>query len=139
MRRPVHLVAATALVPVGAAWALGPLVMGPHAGPSACPFRDLTGVPCPMCGATRAFVYFLHGDGRFVHYNWAWLVLWAAVLAWGVTAVLRTRSGRAPPLAAMGSVVAVVRARPWLLVGLPLLLLPFWAVALANAGPILGY
>src|SRR4051794_29107074 len=139
MKRPVPLVAATALVPAGAAWALGPLVMGPHSGPSACPFRDLTGVPCPMCGATRAFVYFLHGDDRFLQYNWAWLVLWGAVLVWGVMAVLRARSGRAPPLAGLGSVATAVRARPWLVVGAPLLLLPFWAVALANAGPILAH
>jgi hypothetical protein len=27
-----------------------------------CPFRALTGVPCPSCGTTRAAISLLHGD-----------------------------------------------------------------------------
>jgi hypothetical protein len=124
---------AIALAPPAAAWALGPVVMSPHAGAAVCPFRDLTGLPCPVCGATRAFVYFFHGDGRFLDYNWAWLVAWAAVLAIGLMLVLRARTGRSPP-----PVGTIVRARPWLWAAVPLALLPFWAVALANSGPILA-
>jgi hypothetical protein len=31
-------------------------------GPSLCPFKIFTGLPCPGCGLTRSAVAFLHGD-----------------------------------------------------------------------------
>jgi hypothetical protein len=31
-------------------------------GPSLCPFKVMTGLPCPGCGLTRSTVAFLHGD-----------------------------------------------------------------------------
>jgi len=49
---------ATAIVTGGAlvppAWAA--------AGPPLCPFRLLTGLPCPGCGLSRSLVSLLHGD-----------------------------------------------------------------------------
>lgn len=30
--------------------------------PFACPFKAITGIPCPTCGSTRAFMYFAHLD-----------------------------------------------------------------------------
>jgi hypothetical protein len=32
------------------------------AGPSLCPFKVITGLPCPGCGMTRSVVALLHGD-----------------------------------------------------------------------------
>ena len=31
-------------------------------GPALCPFKVVTGLPCPGCGLTRSAVAFLHGD-----------------------------------------------------------------------------
>jgi hypothetical protein len=31
-------------------------------GPSLCPFKLMTGLPCPGCGMTRSVVALLHGD-----------------------------------------------------------------------------
>ena len=45
----------------GAAAALGP---GAAAGHSACPFKEVTGVPCPSCGAGRAATAL--GRGRVI-------------------------------------------------------------------------
>lgn len=37
---------------------------------SLCPFLNLTGIPCPLCGVTRSFGAMLHGQlGRAVGYN----------------------------------------------------------------------
>jgi hypothetical protein len=33
-------------------------------GPSLCPFKVMTGLPCPGCGMTRSVVTLLHGDLR---------------------------------------------------------------------------
>ncbi len=32
-----------------------------------CPFRSITGRPCPLCGSTRAFIHTAHG-----HFSDAW-------------------------------------------------------------------
>src|SRR3954452_2206038 len=127
-----------AVAPAVASWALWHPVGVEQGGPALCPFRAATGLPCPLCGATRAFVYFFNGDARFLEYNWAWLVLWAALLAWGVAALVRVRAGRPPPLGPLRGAGAAVRGRPALLAALPLAFVPFWLVALANAGAITG-
>lgn len=35
---------------------------GVESGPILCPFRLLTGIPCPACGLTRSWVHLAHGD-----------------------------------------------------------------------------
>src|SRR3954454_7969897 len=104
-----------AVAPAVASWALWHPVAVDPSGPVLCPFRTLTGLPCPLCGGTRAFVYAFNGDGRFLHYNWSWLVLWVVVLGWGVATLVRLRAGRPPPVAPLRAGAATVQARPWVL------------------------
>lgn len=85
MNRPLLAVAAIPLV----AGALIPVSVALD-GPDLCPFRALTGTPCPLCGATRAFVLFAHGDGRWLDYGAVWVV--AALVALVVALVGRRLS-----------------------------------------------
>ena len=57
-----------------------------------CPFRAATGLPCPFCGATRAFVLAGHGDGRFLDYGAVWVAVAVAVMVAGL--VWRRPAGR---------------------------------------------
>lgn len=41
--------------------------------PELCAFRAVTGLPCPSCGATRAFTLAGSGDIGFLGYNGAWV------------------------------------------------------------------
>ena len=66
-------------------------------GPILCPFRGLTGLPCPGCGLTRSWVYVMHGDlGASVASNWFGPLLILAVLVLAVIAVRSRLAGRRP-------------------------------------------
>ena len=71
-------IGAAVLVGVGAVWPALPV----HP-PFACPLRSLTGIPCPLCGMTRACVAALHGHlGASLAFNpGGVLVLVAALVA----------------------------------------------------------
>lgn len=43
---------------IALAWSPASVVSGP----GFCPFRQMTGWPCPGCGLTRSFVMLAHGD-----------------------------------------------------------------------------
>jgi hypothetical protein len=79
-----------------------------------CPFRDATGLPCPLCGATRAFALAARGDLGFLDYNAVWVAVAAVVVLAGL---LR----KAPPAWAYVAVMAVA-----------------WGYALANRAAITG-
>jgi hypothetical protein len=54
-----------------------------------CPFRTLTGLPCPLCGGTRAFAWAARGDGGFVHYNAFWVLVAIVMVVAGAVVLAR--------------------------------------------------
>ena len=88
-----------------------------------CPFRSVTGLPCPLCGATRAFALAVRGDGGWTSYNAPWVVLAVAAVLAGVAVLAgwRPRPGPRTPWVAAVLFVAVA-----------------WAYALAQRGTIVG-
>ncbi|MDZ5619344.1 DUF2752 domain-containing protein [Nocardioides bizhenqiangii] len=89
------VVAAGGVAGIGAAFLLSPDHI--EDGPVLCPFRALTGLPCPGCGLTRSWVYAAHGwwQESFAA-NAFGLVVVAAVLALAVVVIVR-RVRRTPP------------------------------------------
>jgi len=68
-------------------------------GPVLCPFRLMTGVPCPGCGLTRAFCLMAHGHfAEATHYHaLAPVVLAYLLFLWGYKLIEVVR-GRPPQL-----------------------------------------
>ncbi len=56
-------------------------------GPIVCPFRLVTGLPCPTCGLTRAFCFLAHGRiAESLQFHWLGAPLFLfAVLCFGVS------------------------------------------------------
>lgn len=80
-------IAIAALLPAG----------GIEDGPVICPFRAVTGLPCPGCGLTRSWVYLMHGDiGSSLASNWFGPVLILAIVVLAVI-TLRARLTRKRP------------------------------------------
>ncbi|KAA1426770.1 DUF2752 domain-containing protein [Nocardioides antri] len=99
LRRPrIHgaeVVAAGGVAAIGVAFLLSPDHI--EDGPVLCPFRAVTGLPCPGCGLTRSWVYAAHGWWReSLAANAFGMLLLAAVLALAVVVVVR-RVRRTPP------------------------------------------
>lgn len=88
-------IAAGGVVASGVAVAMDPA--GIEDGPIICPFRLLTGLPCPGCGLTRSWVYGVHGQwgDSFASHPFG-LPLLVAVLVLAVVALTR-RVRRDPP------------------------------------------
>ena len=85
-RRPAALIAVGCL----------PFAAGGAARPTArascrCPFRSMTGLPCPLCGATRAFTHVARGDSAFLSYNAFWVLVAVAMIVAGVVVLLTRR------------------------------------------------
>lgn len=67
-------------------------------GPVLCPFRRLTGLECPGCGSTRAWVHAVHGQwGEALAANPFGLALLLAAVALVVLVLVR-RLRRRPPV-----------------------------------------
>ena len=84
-------IGAGALLGAAAVWPLLPV----HP-PLACPFRTLTGIPCPLCGMTRAVVAAVHGHLLdSLRFNPAGILV--VLLAIALLAGLRLDRVRIPP------------------------------------------
>jgi hypothetical protein len=67
-------------------------------GPVVCPFRRLTGLPCPGCGMTRAWVFAEHGRfGEAIAANPFVLVLLPSAVVFVVAVGLALLGRRRPP------------------------------------------
>ena len=102
---------AAVLLGVAAAWAAVAVLRPGDAGPTPCPWRTLTGLDCPFCGATRAAASLAHGDlTAALDHNafFVLVILPLSLLAWQVWA-RRSWSG-APPPTVTNRLVAVLMA-----------------------------
>lgn len=83
-------------------------------GPVLCPFRAMTGLPCPLCGSIRAFTLLMHGDGGWLQQNVVVVVLAALAVLWFALRVAGLRLPRGPSGArAQLGAVALVAAVAW--------------------------
>ncbi len=89
-----------------------------------CPFRSLTGLPCPFCGATRAFALAVRGDSDWLSYNAPWVVLAALAIVTGALLLAGVPLPRVRPRPGVVAVAAV------------LVVCVAWAYALVQRGPI---
>jgi Protein of unknown function (DUF2752) len=94
-----------------------------------CPFREVTGLPCPLCGSTRALAHLGELDPVFLRYNAVVALAVAVALAAGV--LVAVRPAAASRLSRLGA------ARRPLRTGL-LLVLAAWVVALLNHATIVA-
>ena len=81
-----------------------------------CPFRAMTGLPCPLCGSTRAVVLAGHLDGGFVSYNAVMVVVLVALAVLGLAGLVAAGRGtplRLPPTRRLIWIGAAVAAVAW--------------------------
>lgn len=104
-------------------------------GVSVCIFHEATGLPCPFCGATRAFVAFGHGQGEWMNFNGYWVLLALATIATAlILAVADRRAGGVSTRLRENFSVPLLFRKSWVIAAS--VVLPGWIWALANASRI---
>jgi hypothetical protein len=102
--------AGLALLAAGALpFAVAPVVHGLDGLDAPCPFLAVTGLPCPLCGGTRAVALAAQGDAAFLKYGAVWVVVLVALTLAGVVAL----AGRLPALRRPMTVLAATFAVAW--------------------------
>lgn len=105
-----------------------------------CPWHELTGIPGPLCGATRAFVHIMHGSPDFLRYNWVWLIYFFCVLLAGAGLGMTHACSSRRVGDTFAALIACARRRPAALSVLGVLaLIPPWLVAWLNDSHISQY
>jgi hypothetical protein len=62
---------------------------------SLCPFKAITGFPCPGCGITRSLVFLYRGDlSTSVHYHWFGVPLVLFCIAVITVSLIEMRTGQ---------------------------------------------
>jgi hypothetical protein len=107
-------------------------ISGPSLWP--CPFRALTGLPCPFCGTTRSVVMFIHGDSSFLSYNPFWVIVGLAAIVLGLIGAARELCGRP----ALPKRLKLFFSGPRLAGATALLLASAWTVALPHTHAIVS-
>jgi hypothetical protein len=111
LRAPVAVVAG-----VGVAWlAVASLGLADN-GPTPCPWRTLTGLDCPFCGATRAAASLARGDiVMALDHNalFVLVILPLALVAWGVWAARAWRGLPSPVIANRTVLVLMAVTAGW--------------------------
>jgi hypothetical protein len=92
---------------------------------SVCPFHDLTGLPCPLCGGTRAFGLAAQADPAFLHFNFFWVIAALILVLLGLATVFTRLSVKGFWSRARNPLALIAAA---LLLG--------WLTALVNQGHI---
>jgi hypothetical protein len=101
-----------------------------ESGPVLCPFRLATGLPCPGCGLTRAWVLIAHDDlGAALRANPFGYVTMAAACGLIVVVCSAVARGRSIP-----SLSPVVRSRPFLVLFVGWLLFAAVRIAVVATG-----
>jgi hypothetical protein len=99
-----------------------------------CPMLAITGVPCPLCGGTRAFVHAAQLQSSFLDYNAVWVFVALLGLAVAGAALLTRRVSPERYVAARAAVATTpvaVRAGAALVI-----VATAWAWAIAHTATI---
>lgn len=95
-----------------------------------CPVRALTGVPCPSCGSSRAFIGLAARDSSWRGYNGVAVCYAALVTLLGLSLNILPGDARRKAVDRLDRVAADMRRRPALAIGIvTLVALPAWAAA----------
>jgi hypothetical protein len=119
-------------------FAAGALASVDGTGLPVCPLRAVTGLPCPLCGASRAFALAARGDSAVWHFNAAWVLLAAAAVLAGPIGLAASLRGAAPLTAARDALAARLMTPARVTGFIALVLAVPWAYALVQRGPIAG-